>query len=152
MQKLIICDTSCLILFDKIGELKLLEKLFNKIFITQEIAEEFQKELPDWFQIKTPSNKTYQKILEASLDSGEASAIAVAIENKNCLLIIDDYKGRKYSEQLGIKITGSLGIIVEAKRRGFLEFVKPVLEKIKETNFRLSSELELKTLELADEL
>ena len=103
MQKVIISDTSCLILLDKIGELKLLNKLFGQIIITQEIAGEFKKELPDWFTIQEPTNKTYQKILEASLDKGEASAIAFAIEQTDCLLIIDDYKGRKYAEQLGIK-------------------------------------------------
>ena len=68
MQKVIISDTSCLILLDKIGELNLLNKLFGQITITQEIAEEFKNELPDWFKIESPANKTYQKILEASLD------------------------------------------------------------------------------------
>jgi predicted nucleic acid-binding protein len=86
MQKVIISDTSCLILLDKIGELKLLNKLFGQIIVTQEIANEFKKELPDWFTIEEPANKTYQKILEASLDKGEASAIAFAIEQADCLL------------------------------------------------------------------
>ena len=99
MQKVVIADTSCLILLDKIGELGLLNKLFHQIIVTQEIADEFKKELPDWFKIEQPTNRTYQKILEASLDKGEASAIAFAIEQNDCLLIIDDFKGRKYAEQ-----------------------------------------------------
>ncbi|MGE0772041.1 MAG: hypothetical protein AB7K37_10045 [Cyclobacteriaceae bacterium] len=74
MQKIIISDTSCLILLDKVGELKLLNRLFGQIAITREIAIEYKKELPDWFSIVEPTNKTYQKILEASLDKGEASA------------------------------------------------------------------------------
>jgi len=86
MQKVIISDTSCLIILDNIGELNLLSKLFGQIIITQDIAREFKKELPDWFIIVEPINKTYQKILEASLDSGEASAIAFAIEQTDCLL------------------------------------------------------------------
>ena len=64
-----------MILLDKIGELTLLNRLFGQITITQEIADEFKNELPDWFKIENPTNKTYQKILEASLDKGEASAI-----------------------------------------------------------------------------
>lgn len=75
------------------------------------------------------SNKTYQKVLEASLDKGEASAIALAIEQTDCLLIIDDYKGRKYAEQMGIKITGTLGAIIAAKLNGHIESVKPMLDK-----------------------
>lgn len=151
MQKVIISDTSCLILLDKIGELTLLSKLFGQITITQEIANEFKKELPDWFNIEEPVNKTYQKILEASLDKGEASAIAFAIEQTDCLLVIDDFKGRKYAEQLGIKITGTLGIIVNAKLSGHIQSVKPMLDKIKKTDFRLTPDLEKKTIEKSNE-
>ncbi len=152
MQKVIVSDTSCLILLDKIGELNLLNRLFGTIIITQEITDEFKKELPNWVRIENPVNKTYQKILETSLDRGEASAIAFAIEQSNCLLIIDDYKGRKYAEQLGIKITGTLGIVIEAKLVGHLKSVKPLLEKIKKTDFKLTTELERKTLEKSGEI
>ncbi len=152
MQKVIVSDTSCLILLDKIGELNLLNRLFGTIIITQEITDEFKKELPNWVRIENPVNKTYQKILETSLDRGEASAIAFAIEQSDCLLIIDDYKGRKYAEQLGIKITGTLGIVIEAKLVGHLKSVKPLLEKIKKTDFKLTTELERKTLEKSGEI
>lgn len=152
MQKIIISDTSCLILLDKIGELNLLNRLFGQITITQEIADEFKKELPDWFKIENPTNKTYQKILEASLDKGEASAIAFAIEQNDCLLIIDDFKGRKFAEQLGIKITGTLGVIIDAKLSGHIKSVKPLLDKIKKTDFRLTPELEKRTLEKSNDV
>ncbi|MCE7864212.1 MAG: DUF3368 domain-containing protein [Bacteroidetes bacterium CHB5] len=152
MQRVIISDTSCLILLDKIGELNLLNKVFGQITVTQDIANEFKKELPDWFKIEEPTNKTYQKILEASLDKGEASAIAYAIEQTDCLLIIDDLKGRKYAEQLGIKITGTLGVIIDAKLSGHIKSVKPMLEKIKKPDFRLNADLERKTLEKSNEV
>lgn len=152
MQRTIISDTSCLILLDKIGELQLLNKLFGRIIITAEIANEFNKELPDWFDVQSSTNKTYQRILEASLDKGESSAIALAIEQTDCLLIIDDLKGRKYAEQLGLKITGTLGVLVDAKLSGFLESVRPTLEKIKTTDFRLTVDLEKKTLMKSGEL
>lgn len=119
--------------------------------VTQEIVEEFKNELPDWFKIEQPANKTYQKILEASLDRGEASAIAYAIEQRDCLLIIDDYKGRKYAEQLGIKITGTLGIIIDAKLHGHIHSVRPLLDKIKRTDFRLTNDLERRALEKSNE-
>ena len=152
MQKVIISDTSCLILLDKIGELNLLNKLFGQVTVTQEIANEFRKDLPGWFKIEGPINKTYQKILEASLDKGEASAIAFAIEQEDCLLIIDDLKGRKYAEQLGIKITGTLGLIIDAKLSGHITSVKPMLDKIKKTDFRLTEDLEKRTLEKSKEV
>ena len=151
MQRVIISDTSCLILLDKIGELNLLNKLFGQVTVPQEIANEFRKELPGWFKIEEPINKTYQKILEASLDKGEASAIAFAIEQDDCLLIIDDLKGRKYAEQLGIKITGTLGLIIDAKLSEYITSVKPILDKIKQTDFRLTEDLEKRTLEKSKE-
>ena len=152
MQRTIISDTSCLILLDKIGELELLKKLFGKIIITKAISEEFNQDLPDWFEIQSPTNKTYQKILEASLDKGEASAIALAIEQADCLLIMDDLKGRNFAEQLGLKVTGTLGVLVDAKLSGFLKSVKPSFEKIRNTNFRLTNDLERKALAKAGEL
>ena len=61
MQKIIISDTSCLILFDKIDKLIVLKRLFGKIVITEEIANEFDKDLPDWFEIMSPMNKSIRK-------------------------------------------------------------------------------------------
>ena len=64
MQKVIISDTSCLILLDKIGELNLLNKLFGLIIVTQEIAQEFKKELPDWFTFKNQPIRPIKKFLK----------------------------------------------------------------------------------------
>ena len=94
MHKTIISDTSCLILLDKIGELDILNKLFGTIITTSEVAEEFGQTLPAWIELRQPTDKNYQSIIEATVDKGEASAIALAIELDDCLLIIDDLKAR----------------------------------------------------------
>ena len=70
MRRTIISDTSCLILLDNIGELSILNKLFGNITTTSEVAGEFGWLLPPWIEIKEPSNKNYQSIIEASLDKG----------------------------------------------------------------------------------
>lgn len=151
MQKTIISDTSCLILLDKIGELDLLKKLFKTVTITPEIAKEYNLPLPNWLVLESPTNKTYQLILEASLDKGESSAIALGLEKTNSLLIMDDLKGRKFAEKLGLKITGTLGILIIAKRQSLISSVKPALEKIKESDFRFSKNLEKSLLRLSGE-
>ena len=151
MRRTIISDTSCLILLDNIGELSILNKLFGNITTTSEVAGEFGKLLPPWIEIKEPNNKNYQSIIEASLDKGEASAIALAIELDNCLLIIDDLKGRKFANQLGLTIIGTIGVIVDAKLTGIIPSIKPILSKIKSTNFRITEQLELLILKLAGE-
>jgi len=151
MHKTIISDTSCLILLEKIGELDILHKLFGTIITTSEVAEEFGQTLPSWFELRQPTNKNYQTIIEASVDKGEASAIALAIELGDCLLIIDDLKGRKFAHQLGLTIIGTIGIIVDAKLVGIIPSVKTILAKIKSTNFRITEQLELLILKRAGE-
>ncbi len=89
MQKTILSDTSCLIILNKIGELELLHYVFGEIVITSDVANEYGLQLPKWISIHNPQNKNYQQILEASVDKGEASAIALAVESGDCLLIID---------------------------------------------------------------
>jgi predicted nucleic acid-binding protein len=142
MQRIIISDSSCLILLDKIEALYLLQKLYWTITITPEIYEEFGREIPGWIEVRSVSNKKYQKILEAILDRGEASAVALAVENDDSLLIIDDLKGRKYAEFLGLKIIGTLGVLVDAKLSGVITSIKPFLAKVQSTNFRITNDLE----------
>jgi len=151
MQATIISDTSCLILLDKIEELSLLEKLFEQVITTQIVADEFGKPLPEWMLIENPKDKINQIILEATLDKGEASAIAIAMEQTDCLLIIDELKGRKLAKKLGLNITGTLGLIIEAKNSGHISSVQPVLQKNKQTNFRISEELKKAILSQAGE-
>ena len=151
MPKLIISDTSCLIILEKIGELSILQSLYGTILTTAEVAAEFGQPLPDWIQIRQPSDINYRHILTASLDLGEASAIALALECDDALLIIDDLKGRNFALRLGLRITGTLGILVEAKLAGHLSALKPVLQKIKQTNFRLTERLEALVLSKVNE-
>src|SRR4051812_45950373 len=138
MQATIISDTSCLVLLDKIGELYLLQKLFHKIITTQIVAEEFGKQMPDWIDIQNPVDISSRLVLETLLDKGEASAIALALEREGSLLIIDEQKGRKLAKQLGITITGTLGVLAEAKLSGHIPELRTLLDKVKQTDFRLS--------------
>jgi hypothetical protein len=144
--KLIISDTSCFIALSNIGELNLLRLLYSQIVTTSEIAQEFGENLPDWVQIIAVSDKSKQQILELQIDKGEASAIALALESENPLLILDDYKARKLANNLKLNYTGTIGIILAAKQKGIIPTIKPLLERIKQTNFRLSPDLELQAL------
>jgi len=137
----IVADTSCLILLDKIGHINLLKSVFGKITITQSVANEFNDRLPEFIEIRNPRDKNYQKILESSLGVGEASAMALAMEQDDCLLIIDDFKGRRQAKSLGLNCTGTLGILVVAKERGIIKSVKEVIDEIRKTNFRISKSL-----------
>ena len=146
MHKTIISDTSCFIILSKIEELDLLKKLYGQITTTSEIAEEFGEELPAWVIIETVSDKNRQRILELQIDRGEWSAIALALETPGSTLILDDIKARKIAQHLGILFTGTIGVIIKAKLNGIIPSIKPYLEKIKNTNFRISTDIELQAL------
>ena len=82
---------------------------------------------------------------------GESSAIALALEINDSTVILDDYKARKVAEKLGLNITGTIGVIVKAKINGIIPSIKLLLKKIKQTDFRLSTEIELLALSEAGE-
>lgn len=151
MPKTIISDTSCFIVLSNIGELNLLQKVYGQIITTIEIATEFGDQLPDWVSIHQVTDKYRQQLLEMQIDKGESSAIALALETPNCTIILDDYKARKIADQLGLHFTGTIGVIVKAKLIGIIPSIKPILSKIRTTDFRLSMELELLALKEAGE-
>jgi len=150
-SKLIIADTSCFITLSNIGELNLLRLLYKKIVTTTEIAQEYGESLPDWVEVVVVSDKAKQELLEMQVDKGEASAITLALESENPFLIIDDYKARKLANNLKLNHTGTIGVIIAAKQKGIIKSIKPILGKIKETNFRISIDLEFQALLLSNE-
>jgi predicted nucleic acid-binding protein len=152
MPKTIISDTSCLIVLTNIGELDLLRKVYDPIVTTVDIAVEFGEPLPEWVIIEKVADKYRQQLLEMQIDRGESSAIALALETPDSTVILDDYRARKIAEQLGVSYTGTFGVIIKAKLNGAISSIKPILKKIKETDFRLSVDIERQALVAAGEL
>ncbi|RZK90153.1 MAG: DUF3368 domain-containing protein [Pedobacter sp.] len=110
-----------------------------------------RESLPEWVEIVNVVDKSKQQILELQIDKGESSAIALAMEIPDSTIILDDYKARKIAHQLGLSYTGTIGVIVKAKLRGLIPSISPILNKIKQTNFRLTEELELQALKQSGE-
>ena len=152
MPDTIISDTSCFIVLSNIGELDLLQKTYGEITTTMEVATEYGQPLPDWIRIKGAADKNLQQVLELQIDKGESSAIALAIETPGCIIILDDYKARKVAEKLGLEVTGTIGVIIKAKLKGILSSIKPYLNKINQTDFHLSEDIEREALKQAGEI
>jgi predicted nucleic acid-binding protein len=100
--------------------MELLRLLYEQVVTTPEISQEFGESLPDWVEIIQVSDKAKQELLEMQIDKGEASAIALALENENSILIIDDSKARKLAQNLKLDFTGTIGVIIAAKQKGVL--------------------------------
>lgn len=109
MHKCIISDTTCLILFDKIDALNLLFLTYGEITLTPEVSQEYGKSLPEWIKIVSVKNKEKQREFEKLVDAGEASAIALALELPDSILIIDDKKGRNLAQKLHMNLPALLG-------------------------------------------
>ncbi len=151
MPKIVISDTSTLILFHKIGELGLLNKVYGELVTTPEIAKEFGEPLPNWIRIQAVTDKKYQDFLNTQVDFGEASAIALATEFDDVLLLLDDLKARKLATRLKFKITGTLGVIHKAKQMQLIEKVKPMIDKLLMTDFRVAENIIEEILKLNNE-
>ena len=76
----------------------------------------------------------------------------LAQENpKADLVIIDDNAAKKTAKYLGLSVTGTLGVLLKAKKHGIIAKLGPVLEEIKRNGFYIGEELEKLILEQAGE-
>jgi len=139
--KIIIADTSSLILLTKIGRLNLLEYLFGEVLVTNEVAKEYGMELPSFISVKDPENIKNQRELLRILDEGEASSIALAIEIPGCRIKIDEKKGRRVALELDLEIMGTLGVLIEASDKGFLRLDQRLIDRLNNAGFYLSASL-----------
>jgi predicted nucleic acid-binding protein len=138
MHDVVISDASCLIILDKINKIEILSDLYQNIVTTPEVAKEFGKSLPSWITLKESPDKNYQKVLEVAIDPGEASAIALSLNYLEPLLLLDDLKARKMAKKLGLVFTGTLGVLVKARKLGVISELRPVINLIRNTDFRIS--------------
>ncbi len=152
VNKIIISDTSCLIAFDRINRLDILQQVFTEIITTKEVAVEFEKPLPVWITIQTVKDQNRITELENIVDKGEATAIALAIETNDCTLIIDEKKGRKLATRFHIHIIGSLRILLFAKQKGVIPSVKEIIVELEKSGFRFSNLIVNEILNLSGEL
>ena len=145
-DKVILSDTSVLIALSNIDELDILHKVYKNITITSEVSKEFGEDLPSWITINEVMDRTKIDLLLLELDAGEASSIVLALEKTNSILIIDEKKGRMIAKRMGLVIIGLLGVLVKAKELNKITSLRPILERLENVGFRISSKLKNKIL------
>jgi predicted nucleic acid-binding protein len=85
------------------------------------------------------------------LGDGEREAIALAFEIGADAVLIDERAGRRVAEEAGLKVIGTLGLLLEAKRAGHVTTIRAELDKLLETSFFLSPQLCYHVLRMAGE-
>lgn len=99
------------------------------------------------------SNRTLVEALSNELDIGEAEAIALAVEVQAEQILMDERRGRLVATRLNLRPTGILGILVEAKNRGLVAKVKPLLDAlVNEAGFWVAEPLYNRVLQLVHEI
>jgi predicted nucleic acid-binding protein len=145
----VVSDTSAISNLYQVHQLDLLEKLYGEILIPSTVERELYSipsqesllETFDWIKVAVPSNQKLVYELSQKLDLGESEAIALALEKNADYLLIDEYAGRSIADDLGLKIVGVLGILIQAKQENYLQEIGPVIRELKEIGFRLSDSL-----------
>jgi predicted nucleic acid-binding protein len=138
----VITDTSCLIVLSNIGQLDILRELYTTMLITPEVAAEFGEFLPEWIHTTHVADPLKTRMLQNYLELGEASAIALAVETPDALIILDDKKARRIAKDLGLQLTGALGVIAKAYQTGLITDIEGVIADLRQSNFRIPHEFE----------
>ena len=156
----VVCNTSPLQYLHQADVLNLLPRLYERVFVPAPVVLELEEGLargvaiPDvraltWVTIVDPPSPKLLPLV-TDLGSGERSALALALA-RDLTVILDDALARRHATLLGIRFTGTLGVLIRAKREGHLPAVRPVLERLEALRFRLDVATRSNALELAGE-
>jgi len=161
---IVVSDATPIISLAKINMLELLGKFYNEVLLPQAVYNEvcrnpaFADEADTiksstFIRVETVSNEQSIKILRAAgLDIGESEAIVLADSLPDSLLLMDERKGRQIAQSMGLRVIGTLGILIQAKKHGMIEEIKPLLDTLIDANIRISESLYHSILEQIDEL
>jgi predicted nucleic acid-binding protein len=160
---IVVSNTSPITNLAAVGQLDLLRQLYEKVLIPQAVYEELtgsfsrqsgvlELQTLKWIETRPVADRVRVTALQMELDEGEAEAIALAKELAADLLLLDERRGRAVASRLGLRFIGLLGVLIEAKQRGSLAVIKPVLDDLMaKAGFWVSQQLYTRVLQAARE-
>lgn len=160
---IVVSNTSPLTNLAAIGQADLLTRLFQTIVIPIGVWRELQapeRTWPGktalanapWLQKQEVQNLALVTVLRRDLDLGESESIALAIELQADFILLDEREGRRVAQRLGLNVIGVLGVLLEAKKRGYATAVHPLMDALRQTaGFYLSEAVFRHVLDLAEE-
>jgi predicted nucleic acid-binding protein len=159
--KTVVSNTTPLITLTSIDKLDILKELYGKVYIPNAVLNEIKagKGKIGYFEIDTIDWIIPQKITNVfsmnyliDLDDGEAETIILAEELQADIVLIDEKFARGFAEIRGLTLSGSLGVLLEAKKKGIISQVKPLIEKMLANRRYLSEKIILDLLKSTNEL
>ena len=136
MTEKIVINTSPLLAFSKMQAFEIISQLPFEFICPAEVENEiligakqgYDVQIPDWLRLET-LKFPLSSLAIASLDAGEAAVIQLALEQKIETVCIDELKGRRAANAVGLNVVGSLGLLSKSKTRGLISEIKPFLQK-----------------------
>jgi hypothetical protein len=158
----VICNTSPIQYLYQVELLHVLPALAGQIVIPPAVAEELSTgrlagvSLPDpttldWVTIRRPTSAAAVPLV-TDLGPGEAEVLMLALEARDAIVVLDDALARRAAAMLGLRVTGTLGLLLDAKRAGLIPAIAPILDQLHALRFRLASHTRSAVLALAGEL
>jgi len=156
----VVANNTPLVALWVLDRLDLLRDLYGEVLIPQAVHAEFleteralrQTALDQAHWIKAvPLADPRRALAYASLDRGEAEVLALSEERDARLVIIDEFKGRRYAKRLGLSLTGTMGLLLLAKEEGLIPALAPLVDELQSAGLYLAPSLVNRVLQLADE-
>lgn len=159
----VVVNSTPIIALSHIGKLDLLRQIYHEVYIPQAVYQEVSEKNDaasealnkslDWIHVLSIKSPEDYAMYRAKLHAGEVEVMILAQETpKADLVIIDDNAAKKTAKFLGLPVTGTMGILLKAKKLGLIDEVAPLLDALKDSGFYISSNVVQIVLQQADEL
>jgi predicted nucleic acid-binding protein len=146
-----------------VDQFTLLRDLFQHITIPPAVFEEVvirgggqpgagETNTAQWITRAMLEQSGVADILAAELDRGEAEAIALALQEKADWLLIDERVGRRFAKRVGLKVKGTLGVLLEGVRRDFINDLQLLLDKLVAKGTWIAPAIYAEVLKLSQEI
>ena len=157
---LVIADASPLIGLAGIDAFDLLRELFGRVTVTEAVYSEVLAgvDLPGAAELEAAVEAGWVDVVPvavnaefADLGAGEACTLSLAMQHAACLVLMDESLGRDYAKEHGIPVAGLVGILLGAKRDGLIPEIRPFVDRLADSDFRVSEGIVQEVLAQAGE-
>lgn len=162
MRKVVV-NTTPLIALSHVGQLDLLKYMYGEIIIPEAVYRELSVKTEsvckkavdsslDWIRVDKIQNQLAKSMYKTQLHDGEVEVMILSKEIDADVVIIDDANAKKHAKYLDLPVTGTLGILIKAKQKGYIEKLKPILDQMVQNGIYISQRLIRMCLEQAGEV
>jgi hypothetical protein len=150
---IVVADASPLIALARVGRIELLESIFGRLLVPDAVWREVVESgvgkfgaadvaRLSWIERRSVADYPLVNLLQHDLGAGEAESIVLARETKADFVLMDERLGRSAARNLGLKVVGLVGVLIEARERGLVTNANEIVDQLhQQAGFWISAEL-----------